>query len=284
MDEKGDEFRIVTQNYYPERYSSVYVLDKNLKVKGKLNNLGKTEDFKSSRFLGDKLYLVTFKQIDPLFVIDLSDGTKPKVLGELKIPGYSKYLHPYDENHLIGLGYNTSENKYGGTFNDGLKVDLYDISDFKNPKQKQTLTIGQSGSYSEAIDNPRMFIWNKEKNLLLLPSTLYKNDKDNRYTRTDYFNGLVAIKITEDKIEEKARITHIDYSDMEEKRNKACEPYLNKEEKKQECKKLLDGSTYCKQIQRYVPNYCYADSTLASYVGNNSWNFRDSFVKRALYI
>lgn len=284
MDEKDDEFRIVTQNYYPERFSSVYVLDKDLKVTGKLDNLGKTEDFKSSRFMGDKLYLVTFKQIDPLFVIDLSDSKSPKVLGELKIPGYSKYLHPYDENHLIGLGYNTSENKFGGTFNDWLKVDLYDISDFKNPKQKQTLTLGWYGSYSEAIDNPRMFIWNGNKKLLLLPSELYKNDPDNKYRKTDYFNGLVAIEIKENWINEKARITHISTKGLEEKRLKSCEPYLNKDEKSQECKKLLDWTTYCKPVNRYVPNYCFADSTIGEFIASQKWTMRDDFVNRALYI
>jgi len=78
--------------------------------------------------MGDKLFLVTFEQIDPLFAIDLSDDTKPTILGELKIPGFSTYLHPYDENHLIGLGYDTEENQWGGTQTAGLKVDLYKIN------------------------------------------------------------------------------------------------------------------------------------------------------------
>jgi uncharacterized secreted protein with C-terminal beta-propeller domain len=99
-----------------------------LELKSSLTGLGKTEDFKSSRFIGDKLFLVTFKQIDPLFAIDVADSKNPKVLGELKIPGYSTYLHPYDDTHLIGIGYNTSENQHGGTFNNGLKIDLYQVN------------------------------------------------------------------------------------------------------------------------------------------------------------
>ena len=127
MDEYKWDFRILTQTDIwwktREQHTDLYILDKELKLKWSLKNLGSGERFKSSRYIWDKLYLVTFKQIDPLFVIDVSDSTNPKVLGELKIPGYSTYLHPYDENHLIGLGYDTTENKWWGTVNNGLKVD-----------------------------------------------------------------------------------------------------------------------------------------------------------------
>ncbi len=101
-----------------------------------LSGIAPGENFQSSRFIGDRLYLVTFQQIDPLFVIDLSVPTAPKILGELKMPGYSTYLHPYDKDRLIGLGYDTFTNKYGGTQNGGLKVDLYNIADVKNPKKE----------------------------------------------------------------------------------------------------------------------------------------------------
>ena len=84
---------------------------------------------------------MTFEQIDPLFVIDLATPTAPRVLGELKIPGYSLYLHPYDENRLIGIGYDTYQNTNGGTQNGGLKVDLYNVSDVKSLKQESTLTL-----------------------------------------------------------------------------------------------------------------------------------------------
>jgi len=126
MDEHDGNFRIITQKFYPERKTWVYVLDKDLKLLWSLDGLWKTEDFKSSRFMWDKLFLVTFKQIDPFYVIDMSSD-QPKVMWELKIPGYSTYLHPYDENHIIGLGYNTTTNQWGGTINDGLKIDLYEI-------------------------------------------------------------------------------------------------------------------------------------------------------------
>src|SRR3990170_1762491 len=76
----------------------------NLDVVGKLEKIAPDERIYSTRFIGDRLYMVTFKRMDPFFVIDLSNAEKPEVLGELKIPGFSDYLHPYDENHIIGFG------------------------------------------------------------------------------------------------------------------------------------------------------------------------------------
>lgn len=103
MDEYQGNFRIITSQWSPKRSTSLFVLDAGLKKLSSLENLAPDETFQSSRFIGDKLFLVTFEQIDPLFAIDLKDVKAPKVLGELKIPGFSTYLHPYDANHLIGL-------------------------------------------------------------------------------------------------------------------------------------------------------------------------------------
>ncbi|MDL5503996.1 MAG: beta-propeller domain-containing protein, partial [Candidatus Methanoperedens sp.] len=80
----------------------------------------------STRFIGNRLYMVTFKRMDPLFVIDLTDPNKPQVLGQLKIPGFSDYLHPYDEKHIIGVGKETAENEWGGVSVKGVKVSLFD--------------------------------------------------------------------------------------------------------------------------------------------------------------
>ena len=174
MDEDSTtgNFRIVTSHNYPSQSTELFVLDPKLQVLGKLQNIGKDENFQSARFIGNRLYLVTFKQIDPLFSIDLSDAKNPKVLGELKIPGYSTYLHPYDATHLIGIGYDTVTNQWGGTQNGGIKVDLYDVADVANPKQISTLTLGDAGSYSDVLSNPRLFTWYAKKNLLFLPATL----------------------------------------------------------------------------------------------------------------
>lgn len=123
MDEDTDgNFRIITSlsswsGGVNNSSTSLSVLNPTGSVIGKLANLAPGENFQSSRFIGNRLYLVTFEQIDPLFVIDLADSKNPKVLGELKIPGYSTYLHPYDPDRLIGIGYDTKTNQWGGTQN-----------------------------------------------------------------------------------------------------------------------------------------------------------------------
>jgi len=128
MDQSASgSFRIVTSNRSPKQSTSVYVLDKNFKKIGSLERLAEGEEFKSSRYIGDKLFLVTFQSIDPLFVIDISNETAPEVIGELKMPGYSTYLHSYDENHLMGIGYDTEMTEWGGTRNGGIQVALYRI-------------------------------------------------------------------------------------------------------------------------------------------------------------
>lgn len=100
LDEDGGHLRVAL---YDANGARISVLDEKLNEIGTSEYVAEGERMYSSRFIGDKAYLVTYKTIDPLFVFDLSDETKPKVLGELKIPGYSTYLHPYDENYLIGI-------------------------------------------------------------------------------------------------------------------------------------------------------------------------------------
>ena len=105
-------------------------------------NIEPGENFKSSRYIWDKLYLVTYQSIDPLFVIDMEDISKPKIIGELKIPGYSTYLHPYSDakngvQYLIGLWYSTIDNGYGGLKQGGAKIDLYKI-DYKDHETAET--------------------------------------------------------------------------------------------------------------------------------------------------
>jgi len=134
-----------------------------------LEKLEENESIYSARFLGDRLYLVTFRRIDPLFVIDLSEPTNPKVLGKLEMPGFSDYLHPYDETHIIGIGKDTKDNEWGGQSLAGLKLALFDVSDVKNPKQVATYHIGGAGTDSEALSDHKAFLFDKDKNLLVIP-------------------------------------------------------------------------------------------------------------------
>ena len=130
-DDSGN-FRILTTTWYDQNATHLSILDKDMKLKWNLMNIEPGENFKSSRYIWDKLYLVTYQNIDPLFVVDLENPSKPKIIGELKIPGYSTYLHPYSDakngvQYLIWLGYSTTDNGYGGLKQDNTKIDLYKI-------------------------------------------------------------------------------------------------------------------------------------------------------------
>ncbi len=310
MDEKDGKFRIITSQWSPERSTNLFILDENLQKYSSLTWLGKDENFQASRFIGDKLFLVTFQQIDPLFAIELKDQKNPKILGELKIPGYSTYLHPYDETHLIGLGYDTKTNQWGGTQQNGVKVDLYQINYDKKcgdsnltalekkgcedgtykgiiVKQQYTANFGEQGSYSEALNNPRMFIWNPSKKLLLLPATLYWMKDATSYKYKDFFQGLLGINIDASTgIKQKFKVTHIDTWDWEAKRLEECKQYSAPKTTEPVCRKLVDGSTYCEPTTgyTYIPEYCYADSTAGEYIAYKSWEFQPYFINRALYI
>lgn len=141
MDEYSSYFRIATTDYNVKKdvdISSLYVIDENLNVVGKLENISEDEQIKSARFLGNTAYIVTFKNTDPLFAIDLSDPSKPKILGEVKLPGFSSYLHPLSENLLVGIGFDGDEESADMT---KIKISLFDVSDKKNPKELDSHVI-----------------------------------------------------------------------------------------------------------------------------------------------
>ncbi len=174
MDEYKDHLRVATtvQGWSQRssyQYNNVYVLDEGLTVTGTLEYIAPEESIYAARFMGDRLYLVTFKRIDPFFVIDLSDPKNPGILGKLKIPGYSDYLHPYDANHIIGVGKETEENQWGGVSTSGLKLALFDVTDVNNPVLTGKVEIGEAGSDSEALRDHKAFLFDRPSGLLVLP-------------------------------------------------------------------------------------------------------------------
>jgi uncharacterized secreted protein with C-terminal beta-propeller domain len=173
MDEYDGNLRVATTTnaYDVTSYMSnnVYVLDKYMKEIGVLEKIAPGEKIYSTRFMGDRLYMVTFKQMDPFFVIDVSNPHKPKILGELKIPGYSDYLHPYDSTHIIGVGKQTTENQWGGATANGVKIALFDVSDVTDPKLVDKFEIGESGTDSEALRDHKAFLFDKNKGILVIP-------------------------------------------------------------------------------------------------------------------
>ena len=183
--------------------NKLIILDKELKEIGKIEDLAIEEEIYAVRFIGEIGYVVTFKEIDPLFVIDLSDPNNPKVKGELKIPGYSSYLHPYDENHIIGIGYNTEENQYGRIVNTNMKVSMFDVSDLENPKEMYTINVGEKFISSELMYNHKVLFSNKNRNLIGFPYTY----RGNRVQ--DDENGLILLKVDlENGFEEYGKISN----------------------------------------------------------------------------
>ncbi|MCX6685105.1 MAG: beta-propeller domain-containing protein [Methanoregula sp.] len=174
MDEYNGNLRVATTSDVSTtrgqyEYNNVFVLDGGMKTIGSLTHIAEQEKIYSTRFIGDRLYMVTFKRIDPFFVIDLSTPSSPKILGKLKIPGYSDYLHPYDSTHIIGVGKETATNDWGGVSTRGVKLALFDVSDVEHPKQVGKVEIGESGTDSAALYDHKAFLFDKGKNLLVLP-------------------------------------------------------------------------------------------------------------------
>jgi inhibitor of cysteine peptidase len=187
MDEHNGYFRIATTTGFAgmdgqfTSKNNMYILDEAMSITGKIEDIAPGEQIYSVRYAGGKAYMVTFRTVDPLFVLDLSDPVQPKILGKLKIPGYSNYLHPYDENHLIGFGKDAAEvtNGYApdGTPNtmayyQGMKMALFDVSDVANPKELYSEMIGDRGTESELLNNHKALLFSKEKNLLAFPVTV----------------------------------------------------------------------------------------------------------------
>ena len=178
IDEYNGNLRIATtiSKYDMEEEhttNKVTIFNEDLEQIGSIDNLVENEDIHSVRFMGDVGYVVTFREIDPLWVLDLSDPTNPVIKGELEIPGYSSYLHPWDETHIIGIGYNVKDNGYGGVTNDTIKVSMFDVSDLSNPKELFNISFGNKYAYSNIMYDHKSLFINKEKNLIGFPVNWY---------------------------------------------------------------------------------------------------------------
>ena len=137
--------------------------DTGLEVVGQVTDLAETERIYAVRFMGPLGFMVTFRQVDPLFTFDLSDPRAPQMLGELKIPGFSTYLHPLDAGHLIGIGQSADEE---GRIT-GMQLSLFDVSDLANPVQSHVQSLGEG--YSEALYNHLAFTFYAPRSLLAVP-------------------------------------------------------------------------------------------------------------------
>ena len=199
MDESNGYFRVATttNQYVASQYNqsnNVYVLDSSMAVTGKLENIAPGEQIYATRFINNRCYMVTFHQVDPLFVIDLTNPTAPAVLGELKVAGFCNYLHPYDDTHLIGFGKDvviepeqwipasaipitsplppgitTNGNTFGVPIAAGFKMSLFDVSDVTHPVEQYSVVIGDRGTNSPVLYDPKSLLFDASKHLLALP-------------------------------------------------------------------------------------------------------------------
>ncbi|MCK9292476.1 beta-propeller domain-containing protein [archaeon] len=207
LDESDSYLRVATTYQDYNGYSSinknaVTILNSSLKEVGIVDEIAPTERIYSARFMGSKLYLVTYRQVDPFFVIDLSSPTNPEILGYLKISGYSDYLHPISENSILGVGQETEANEWGGENRAGVKVALFDVSDFSNPVEVGKWVSDVRGSSTQVSYDHKAFLYIAKNNLVVIPISEYYN------TTTPKF-GFVVLKADESGVNEVTTINHI---------------------------------------------------------------------------
>ena len=203
MDEHNDYLRIATTSGRvpsPKVHSTLTVLrhtGASLKRAGQIDKLAPKEDIRSVRFAGERGYVVTFKKTDPLFVFDLSDPNNPRTMAELKIPGYSTYMHMMDKRHLLTIGYDANDQGSFAWFT-GVRFQIFDVSVITNPRLVHKMVIGTRGSSSAALNNHLAFNYFAPKNLLAVPMTVCESTSGSggSYGKTMSFSGLMVFDTT----------------------------------------------------------------------------------------
>ncbi len=227
MDEYNGYFRIATttgQVFFwgqgsSEQVNHLYVLDQSLKLVGKVENIAQGEKIYSVRFMGEQAYMVTFKKVDPFFIIDLKDPANPVILGWLKIPGFSDYLHPLDKNHIIGLGKDAVPAEEGDfAWYQGIKISVFDVTNVSAPIETSQFKIGDRGTDSPALSDHKAFLFKKDTGLMVIPVLVYKINEEqysgeipaNAYGEPAWQGAYVFNVSSDNGIVFKGRITHID--------------------------------------------------------------------------
>ena len=202
MDELDGYLRIATTRGRvpdPAVESAVSILTEtregNLVRVGAVDHIAPSEDIRAVRFDGDRGYVVTFKKTDPLFVLDLARPDAPAVLGELKIPGFSTYLHRIDPTHLLSIGFDADDHGNFAFFN-GLILQLFDVTSPTEPRLLHKERIGTRGSSSEAATDHLAFNYFADKNLLAIPLTVCEGGGDGRFGDRMTFSGLYVYDVT----------------------------------------------------------------------------------------
>ncbi len=179
--------RVLTTDYSTEdEVNALYILDENMKLTGQLTGIAQGEEIYAARFMGNTGYFVTYRNTDPLFTVDLSDPAKPEIIGELKVTGFSEYLHFWDDTHLLGIGYESDE-KTGNIEN--IKLSMFNI---ENPGEviEEAKLVLKDVDYSEALYDYKSVIISKDKNLIGLVCEDYSSSRTKQtYQIYSYENG-----------------------------------------------------------------------------------------------
>lgn len=213
LDEYGTYLRVVStcwDNQSAANINALFVLNEDLQIVGKIDDLAPGETIYSARLMGDTGYFVTYRQMDPLFSVDLSDPENPRILGELKITGFSEYLHPYSDNLLLGIGWETDPQTQETL---GLKLSMFDTSDPTNVTEKNKTVIEDIYPYNcPAMDDYKCVMINTQKNLFGFAYILEEESTQQSLTtvyslfRYDETNGFTQVfTCTLDDEEEKAK-------------------------------------------------------------------------------
>lgn len=193
--------------------SRVTVLRENgerLEPVGLVGGLGKGERIFAVRFLGDQGYVVTFRQVDPLYVLDLRDPAAPRVAGELKIPGFSSYIHPLEPGYLLTAGRDGDEEGRVG----GVKIEIFDVTDPTNPKSVRTAVIGDGwNTWSDVLWDHKAFTFFRSRNLLAIPVSGWVESSTEGAWWGQYKSELALFRVTRDSIETLPTISHMGFFD-----------------------------------------------------------------------
>ena len=203
MDEHEGYLRIATTTGHVSRssgsevHSTLTVLHEHggtLVESGIVDQIAPTEDIRSVRFAGERGFIVTFKKTDPLFVLDLADPARPEIAGELKIPGFSTYMHPLDADHILSIGYDADDQGDFAWFT-GIMLQIFDVSDPRDPRLTHKEVIGSRGSTSEAATNHLGFTYFASRNLLAIPMTICEGTSGGgSYGERMTFSGLLVYR------------------------------------------------------------------------------------------
>jgi hypothetical protein len=214
MDERDQHLRIATTSGHvpdPNVESQVGVFGErhgHLEQVGEVAHIAPGEDIRSVRFDGERGFVVTFKKTDPLFVLDLAEPTRPQLVGELKIPGFSTYLHMIDPQHILSIGFDADDHGSFAYFN-GVLLQIFDVSDPGNPQLAHRYSIGTRGSASEALTNHLAFNYFPPLKMLAVPMTICEGGGDGTFGTDLTFSGLMLLDIdVADGIKEHGRVPH----------------------------------------------------------------------------